>query len=205
MRLEQVQFSPTLPGRYRDASLPVGVFRFVAEHTGSPSDDDDGDDARQVSVLLSFQNPLASVDVAPLDTSPPRDRWRVNHRAGEEDEDERRRGVAAGGPLAHASFARRAFSQPTEGSKNATVRVAGVSMTHDGRSTPGRPPRVAPWRGGFAIAAEVSPGVDVTARTAFDAASEEDLGDVWDAFESRGRLEEDFFDFSGEKASSSSS
>ena len=34
VRLSQLQFSPVLPKRYRESSLPVGVFRFVAQNDG---------------------------------------------------------------------------------------------------------------------------------------------------------------------------
>ena len=35
--LAQTQFSPVLPGRYREASLPAAVFRFTARNAGAGS------------------------------------------------------------------------------------------------------------------------------------------------------------------------
>ena len=119
VRVAQTQFSPILPGRYRESSLPVGILRFVAQN--------DGDRTREVSIMLSFQNPLATVDVAPVDTRGPRETWRV----------------PADARFRHADFVLR----------RGDARARGVHMhaqgVVDGTLEPTRA-----WHGGFAIAVE---------------------------------------------------
>ena len=69
VRLSQTQFSPVTPGGYRDASMPVGVFRFLAVN--------DGDEPADIAIAFSFENVLATTDVAPIDVGPPRGAWRL--------------------------------------------------------------------------------------------------------------------------------
>jgi non-lysosomal glucosylceramidase len=212
VRLSQVQFSPVLPKRYRESSLPVGVFRFVAQN--------DGDSALEMALMMSFQNPLASTDVAPLDTQPPRAAWRVAPQS-----------------LRHAPFTRRARIRTRDTSSSTSLhggggnctggaraarwtRVKGVHMYSagvvNGTLTPTQP-----WHGGFAVAVDTGPvsggggggtsggcGDDsgggsvarvcdggsrgggaplhVTAVPAYNTGNGAEVSAVWDAFEAHG-------------------
>ena len=168
VRVAQTQFSPILPGRYRESSLPVGILRFVAQN--------DGDRTREVSIMLSFQNPLATVDVAPVDTRGPRETWRV----------------PADARFRHADFVLR----------RGDARARGVHMhaqgVVDGTLEPTRA-----WHGGFAIAVEdassesrsrsnasSSPRV-VVSTASYDPANASDAWRQWDAFERTGALDDD--------------
>ena len=168
VRVAQTQFSPILPGRYRESSLPVGILRFVAQN--------DGDRTREVSIMLSFQNPLATVDVAPVDTRGPRETWRV----------------PADARFRHAEFVLR----------RGDARARGVHMhaqgVVDGTLEPTRA-----WHGGFAIAVEdassesrsrsnasSSPRV-VVSTASYDPANASDAWRQWDAFERTGALDDD--------------
>ena len=168
VRVAQVQFSPILPGRYRESSLPVGILRFVAQN--------DGDQTREVSIMLSFQNPLATVDVAPVDTRGPRETWRV----------------PAGARFRHDDFLLR----------RGETRARGVHMHAQGVANGTLEPTKS-WHGGFAIAVEdessksqsrddlsSSRSPRTSATTSYDAANESDAWRIWDAFERTGELDD---------------
>ena len=114
VRLSQTQFSPVIPGEYRDASMPVGVFRFLASN--------EGDVPADVALAFSFENVLATTDVAPVDVGPPRGAWRL-----------------APHELTHSTFER------------SGGRVAGVHMHTDDVVYGTRSPSE-PWHGGIAVA-----------------------------------------------------
>ena len=122
VRLSQTQFSPVIPGEYRDASMPVGVFRFLASN--------EGDAPADVALAFSFENVLATTDVAPVDVGPPRDAWRLAPDA-----------------LTHATFER------------AGGRVAGCHMHTDDVVYGTRAPSE-PWHGGLAVAVDIGGGAD---------------------------------------------
>jgi len=116
VRLSQTQFSPVIPGEYRDASMPVGVFRFLASNEGtSPA---------EVALAFSFENVLATTDVAPVDVGPPKASWRLAPHA-----------------LTHSAFER------------ADGRVVGAHMHTDDVVYGTRAPSE-PWHGGVAVAAD---------------------------------------------------
>ena len=165
VRVAQTQFSPILPGRYRESSLPVGILRFVAQN--------DGDRTREVSIMLSFQNPLATVDVAPVDTRGPA-------RPGAS----RRRAVR------HAVRPRRGDAR----ARGVHMHAQGVV---DGTLEPTRA-----WHGGFAIAVEDASSEsrsrsnasrlrESSSRRRRDPANASDAWRQWDAFERTGALDDD--------------
>lgn len=61
VKLAQTQFSPILPGKYKESSLPVFCVKFLARN--------DGESPKTVSLLLQFENPLRVKELVPLTTS----------------------------------------------------------------------------------------------------------------------------------------
>ena len=213
VRVAQVQFSPVMPRRYRESSLPVGVMRFVAQNFGdTPAD---------LALMLSVQNPLGSTDVAPLDTRPPRAAWRVAPQSLRHAPFTRRtvkhnaRRTSSRAPPPHSSSGDRGDvgrerdgdqGRPSPRAHRWRV-VKGVHMytagVVNGTLTP-----VQPWHGGLAVAVDAGPAGDgveaegegvssnpgggcdgsscVTAVPAYDTGDAAEAGAVWDAFETHG-------------------
>ena len=168
--LAQTQFSPVLPGRYREASLPAAVFRFTARNTGVGF----SNATRAVSLMFQFENPARTREVAP----------RANGKTRLSDD-----------AAAHAAFGRRDTSSKSSSRlnrKTTTTKTPGVphkgAHMYTKRVVDGGPrasPSVSePWHGGFAVAAAEAAGARVTVTPAvFSRAA---AVNHWRAFEARG-------------------
>ena len=138
--------------RVRDAPMPVGVFRFLASN--------EGDVPADVALAFSFENVLATTDVAPVDVGPPRGAWRL-----------------APHELTHSTFER------------SGGRVAGVHMHTDDVVYGTRSPSE-PWHGGIAVAVggngELG-GLNVTTLPLYDAGDADSIeSKFWRPFEQKG-------------------
>ena len=181
--LTQTQFSPVLPGRYREASLPVAVFRFTARNTETRT--------VNVSLMFQFENPTRTRDVAP---------WRQRGKRGNE------RTRPSGDAAAHAAFGVGSDARaggPADGATTKTSSNASTStespngasrfsVSHRGahmytkRVVDGdaNTPVSEPWHGGLAVAAAEAAGARVTVTPGvFSRAA---AASHWRAFEARG-------------------
>ena len=171
--LTQTQFSPVLPGRYREASLPVAVFRFTARNTEIATRSNDADKmnatkprAREVALMFQFENPTRTKEVAPHANGKTR-------LAGEGSEH-----AAFGGGAEYASDAE--TKTPHKGAHMYTKRVLhehspGAKKTNSVSE---------PWHGGLAVAAAETKGARVTVTSGiFSRAA---AANHWRAFELRG-------------------
>ena len=167
--LTQTQFSPVLPGRYREASLPVAVFRFTARNTQTQARVN-----RSVSLLFQFENPTRARDVAP---------WRGT------------KGVRPSGDAsAHAAFGvgRDANESSASPTMNASTPMPTSRVSHRGAHmytkrvvSGGASMHVSePWHGGFAVAAAEAAGARVTVTPGVF--SRRAAANHWRAFEARG-------------------
>ena len=167
--LTQTQFSPVLPGRYREASLPVAVFRFTARNTQTQARVN-----RSVSLLFQFENPTRARDVAP---------WRGT------------KGVRPSGDAsAHAAFGvgRDANESSASPTMNASTPMPTSRVSHRGahmytkRVVSGEASMHVsePWHGGFAVAAAEAAGARVTVTPGVF--SRRAAANHWRAFEARG-------------------
>ena len=168
--LTQTQFSPVLPGRYREASLPVAVFRFTARNTEIATRSNDAMNAtktpRKVALMFQFENPTRTKEVAPHANGKTR-------LAGEGSEH-----AAFGGGAEYASDAE--TKTPHKGAHMYTKRVL-----HE--HSPGAKNKKSvsePWHGGLAVAAAETKGARVTVTSGiFSRAA---AANHWRAFELRG-------------------
>ena len=183
--LAQTQFSPVLPGRYREASLPAAVFRFTARNAGAGFSKSNGEKngaktnaTRAVSLMFQFENPARTREVAPATSN---GKTRLSDDAA-----------------AHAAFGCRETSSKKKrssrraDSKTTTTKTPGVphkgAHMYTKRAVDGDPrasPSVSePWHGGFAVAAAEADGARVTVTPAvFSRAA---AVNHWRAFEARG-------------------
>ena len=183
--LAQTQFSPVLPGRYREASLPAAVFRFTARNAGAGFSKSNGEKngaktnaTRAVSLMFQFENPARTREVAPATSN---GKTRLSDDAA-----------------AHAAFgcretsSKKIRSSRLADSKTTTTKTPGVphkgAHMYTKRVVDGDPrasPSVSePWHGGFAVAAAEADGARVTVTPAvFSRAA---AVNHWRVFEARG-------------------
>ena len=183
VELTQTQFSPVLPGRYREASLPVAVFRFAARNTEAATRSNDATNAtraRQVALMFQFENPTRTREVAP-------------HANGKT--------RLAGDAAAHAAFGGGASSsdaffsrldRPTTPTPTKTPHKGAHMYTkrvlHDDEGA--RTSVSEPWHGGLAVAAAETAGARVTVTSGiFSRAA---AANHWRAFEARGECVSEF-------------